>query len=329
MPMEPSDTPLGPIGLILPTFLQDTAPTWPGGPARVGGPECDLSAVSRRAEELGAGALWACDHIFWHGPCLECMIALTVAASATERVTIGSCVVQLPLRQAPVVAKQAASLQLLSGGRLILGVGVGSHPGEYAESGVDYHRRGRLLDAGITELRRSWDSGAGTETGDIAAEGPERYRQLPHPPAVPVWAGGSSEASLRRAATLADGWMPLYLDPAAYGDAVERLAKEVDRAGRRPDEVTPSIVLFVSMDDDPTAARRRGTAWMGSLYGIPAKAFERHLVSGTPSEVAETVALYRRAGARHVVVYVTDDRPIDQFERLTAALPGAGVSTRG
>ena len=68
---------------------------------------------------------------------------------------------------------------------------------------------------------------------------------------------------------------------------------------------------------------------MGSLYGIPAKAFDRHLVSGTASEVAETVAEYRRAGARHVAVYVTADRPIDQFERLIAALPTAGVPTRG
>ena len=329
MPMEPSDTPLGPIGLILPTFLQDSAPEWPEAPTRVGGPACDLSAVSRQAEELGAGALWACDHVFWHGPCLECMVALTVAASATEQVVVGSCVVQLPLRQAPVVAKQAASLQLLSGGRLILGVGVGSHPGEYAESGIDYHRRGRLLDAGILELRRSWASGQGVEAGDIDADGPTRYRQLPAPPPVPVWAGGSSEAALRRAATLADGWMPLFLTPKAYGEAVERLAKEVDRAGRGPDEVTPSIVLFVSIDDDPVLARRRGTGWMGSLYGIPAKAFERHLVSGTASEVADTVAVYRRAGARHVVVYVTADRPIEQFERLTAALPSAGVPTRG
>jgi alkanesulfonate monooxygenase SsuD/methylene tetrahydromethanopterin reductase-like flavin-dependent oxidoreductase (luciferase family) len=123
--------------------------------------------------------------------------------------------------------------------------------------------------------------------------------------------------------------MPLFLTPDAYGEAVERLAKEVDRAGREPEEVTPSIVLFVSVDDDPVGAHRRGTAWMGSLYGIPAKAFERHLVSGTASEVAETVAVYRRAGARHVVVYVTDDRPIDQFERLTAALPSAGVPTGG
>ncbi len=144
-----------------------------------------------------------------------------------------------------------------------------------------------------------------------------------------MWAGGSSEAALRRAATLADGWMPLFVEPKAYGEAVERLAKEADRAGRGPDDVTPAMVLFVSIDDDPGTSRRRGTTWMSSLYGIPAKAFERHLVSGSAAEVAEVVSLYRAAGARHVAVYITADRPIDQFERLIAALPGAGIAVRG
>ena len=124
-------------------------------------------------------------------------------------------------------------------------------------------------------------SGDGDVTGDIADGLADRYRQLPAPPPVPVWVGGSSEAALRRAATLADGWMPLFLDPAEYGDAVERLAKEVDRAGRPRRPVTPAMVLFVSVDDDPIACASRGTEWMSSLYGIPAKAFERHLVAGT------------------------------------------------
>jgi alkanesulfonate monooxygenase SsuD/methylene tetrahydromethanopterin reductase-like flavin-dependent oxidoreductase (luciferase family) len=143
VPTEPADSPLGPIGLILPTFPQDTEPTRPQTPATADDPGSDLAAVCRQAEQLGASALWACDHVFWHGSCLECMVALTVAATATERAMLGTCVVQLPLRQACVVAKQAATLQTLTGGRMILGVGVGSHPGEYAEAGVDYHSRGR------------------------------------------------------------------------------------------------------------------------------------------------------------------------------------------
>src|SRR5664280_2587049 len=227
-------TPLGPIGLILPTFAQDTVPTWAepsGGPG--GGAVSEITSVCRRAEELGAGALWTCDHLFWHGPCLECMVVLSIAATATDRALLGTCVIQLPLRQAPVVATQA------------------------------------------------------------------------------------------------DGWMPLFLSAAEYRAALERLAKEVDRVGREAGEVTPSIVLFVSIDDDAGVGRRRGTGWMSSLYGIPAQAFDHHLVAGTAAEVADVVTTYRDAGAEHVAVYITADEPLEQFERLTTALSATGVPTRG
>jgi hypothetical protein len=87
--------------------------------------------------------------------------------------------------------------------------------------------------------------------------------------------------------------------------------------------------LFVSIDDDPGKGLRKGTGWMSSLYGIPAKAFERHIVSGSAAEVAAVVDTYRRAGARHVAVYVTEDQPLEQFERLTAALATVGAPARG
>jgi alkanesulfonate monooxygenase SsuD/methylene tetrahydromethanopterin reductase-like flavin-dependent oxidoreductase (luciferase family) len=327
--MERPATPLGPIGLVLPTFVQDTVPDWAADPDRApsaahlrgsADPIAELADVCRRAEQLGSDALWACDHLFWHGPSLESMMALAIAATATDSATLGTCVIQLPLRQAPAVAKQAATLQTLSRGRFILGVGVGSHVGEYEQAGIDYRTRGRQLDAGIGELRRSWDTGRGVTAGDTDAGGPARYRQLPEPAAIPVWVGGSSEAALVRA---------LFLNPTEYRDALERLAKETDRAGREAQAVTPSIVLFVSIDEDPIRGAGRGTTWMSSLYGIPAKAFERHIVSGTATEVANVVATYRRTGAQHVAIYVTADQPLEQFERLTAALATAGAPTRG
>ena len=328
--MERPATPPGPIGLVLPTFVQDTVPPWAEATDRCSDdPIAHLAAVCHAAEELGADALWACDHLFWHGPSLESMMTLAIAATATDTATLGTCVVQLPLRQAPAVAKQAATLQTLSGGRFILGVGVGSHPGEYEQAGLDYGSRGHHLDVGIEALRRSWASGHGVATGDTAGSAAERYRQLPSPPDIPVWVGGSSEAALRRAATLADGWMPLFLTPAEYREALDRLAKEIDRAGRPVDAVTPSIVLFVSIDDDPTVGTVRGTEWMSSLYGIPAKAFERHIVSGTAREVADVIAEFRVSGARHVATYVTEDQPLEQFERLIAALAAVGVPARG
>jgi len=319
----PSDTPVAPshrraaprpggLGLILPTFPQGNS----GLPDTAA-----LAATCRSAEAAGARALWACDHLYWHGPALEAFGALTVAATATAAVAIGPCVLQLPLRHAPSVAKEAAALAHLSGGRLVLGVGVGTHPGEYAAAGAEFAGRGTRLDEGIDVLRRAW------------APPPEApYAQLPAPGPIPVWVGGSSEAALRRAARRGDGWIPLFLSPAEYGAAQERLDKEADRAGRAPAEVTRAIVAFVSVGG--AGAAERGLSWMASLYALPAHRFARHLVAGDARACAGALARFVEAGASHVAVFVTADDPLLQFEDLAGefaglvACPGDGRSMR-
>ena len=217
-------TPLGPVGLILPTFPQYLQHSWSGvspigrtngttstagsgdGPGDVD-PLTELAETCRTAEALGADALWACDHLFWHGPALECMTALTVAATATRRVTLGTCVIQLPLRQAPAVAKQAATLQSLTRGRIVLGVGVGSHAGEYEQSGIDYPLAAASSTPGSPSSGARGRPAPASTPGNTGS-GVDRYRQLPAPQSVPVWVGGSSEAALRRAAAWPTGGCP-------------------------------------------------------------------------------------------------------------------------
>jgi alkanesulfonate monooxygenase SsuD/methylene tetrahydromethanopterin reductase-like flavin-dependent oxidoreductase (luciferase family) len=241
------------------------------------------------------------------------LAALGVAATATTRPTIGTCVLQLPLRHAPSVAKEAAALAHLSGGRLILGVGVGTHPGEYAAAGVEFSGRGRRLDEGIDILRRSWEVPAG-----------RRYAQLPAARPVPVWVGGSSEAALRRAARRGDGWIPLFLPPEEYAAALGRLDKEVERVGRDPATVVHATVAFVSVGT--SGAEARGLAWMASLYGLPPRSFERHLVSGDVRSCAAALARFSDAGADHVAVFVTSDDPLVQFEDLAGEYAGLVAS---
>jgi alkanesulfonate monooxygenase SsuD/methylene tetrahydromethanopterin reductase-like flavin-dependent oxidoreductase (luciferase family) len=290
----------GTLGLILPTFPQDGGDL-PGAVA--------LGELCRRAEAGGAGALWACDHVYWHGPALEALSALGVAAAATRRAAVGTCILQLPLRHAPSVAKEAAALAHLSGGRLVLGVGVGTHPGEYAAAGVDFSGRGRRLDEGIDTLRRAW-----------TVDPDQRYAQLPAPGPIPVWVGGSSEAALRRAARRGDGWIPLFVPPAEYAAALGRLDKEAERAGRDPDAVARATVAFVSVGGDH--AGERGLSWMASLYGLPARSFERHLVVGDARRCARALARFTEAGAQHVAVFVTSDDPLVQFEDLAGEFAG-------
>ncbi|MGH9029367.1 MAG: LLM class flavin-dependent oxidoreductase [Acidimicrobiales bacterium] len=294
----PRATVPGPLGLILPTYPQRRA--------RPPGAE-ELAGICRRAECAGAGALWACDHLFWHSPSIECLSAVNVAALSTHRATVGSCVLQLPLRDTASVAKQAASISQLSGGRLVLGVGIGSHRGEYEAAGARFETRGARLDEAIGAIRHAWLGG-----------GVGSYRQLPEQGRVPMWVGGSSEAALRRSARLGDGWIPHFVAPSDYEASLERLDKEADRAGRDPAEISRAIVVFVVIGG--SAARDDGLEWMGSLYSLPARKFGNHLVSGDIDHVADSLLRYFEAGADHVAVFVAADEPMAQFEELAGRM---------
>jgi alkanesulfonate monooxygenase SsuD/methylene tetrahydromethanopterin reductase-like flavin-dependent oxidoreductase (luciferase family) len=277
-----------------------------------------VTALAVAAEEAGAAGIWASDHLFWGRPATECLTTVAVAAAATRRAAVGCCVLQLPLRAPAAVAKQAAALQTLSGGRFVLGVGVGSHAGEYALAGVPFHTRGDALDAGIASLRRAWGT---ADRSDI------RYRLEPAAP-VPVWIGGSSPAALRRAALHGDGWVPLFLGPEEFGASLGRLRELVGAAGRSPEAVVPAAVMVVTVGNDARRARASGTAWLSSLYGIPPRAFDRHLVAGPAEHCAARAAAYQDAGAAHVIVMVAADDALSQFRALVAAHEGPGAPWR-
>jgi alkanesulfonate monooxygenase SsuD/methylene tetrahydromethanopterin reductase-like flavin-dependent oxidoreductase (luciferase family) len=269
----------------------------------------EVAELCRRAEATGADSLWAVDHLFWPHPMGESLTTLAVAAGATSRATLGTCVLQLPLRRPAAVAKQATALQLLSGGRFVLGLGVGIHEGEYARAGIDYHRRGRLMDLGIAELRAAWAPG-----GDA----PSDYVQEPSAPAVPVWIGGSSAAARRRAAAVGDGWVPLFLTADEYEPALAELRLETAEAGRAPDAVEAGVVVFAYVGDDD-AAPERGAAWLSNLYRLPPKAFGRHLVAGSPEACAASLRRFADAGARHILVMVAGSPAVEHFGLLSAA----------
>lgn len=268
--------------------------------------------------------MWAVDHLYWPRPMLECLTVLTVAACNTTGAAVGSCVLQLPLRRPAAVAKQAATLQALTGGRFVLGVGIGSHPGEYAACGEPFEGRGTALNRAIDGVRAAWGTGA----GDV----PSHYRQLPAPAPVPIWIGGSSPAARRRAARTGDGWIPMFMDADDYGAQLDLLWHDAEAAGRSPDQLVPAVVVFVHVGRRGEAAdeaRRRGCRWLSSLYALPPKAFARHLVCGSAAHCAAQVDRYRRAGAHHVAVMVAGDRAAEQFCDLAEALGLGGPPGRG
>jgi alkanesulfonate monooxygenase SsuD/methylene tetrahydromethanopterin reductase-like flavin-dependent oxidoreductase (luciferase family) len=238
-----------------------------------------------------------------------------VAAAATTRVRLGTCVLQLPLRQPAAVAKQATALQVLSGGRFLLGLGVGSHEPEYVNAGVDFHRRGRLMDEGVARLHAAWDA-------------PADYVQAPAGPPVPLWFGGASAAARRRAAAVGDGWIPLFVTPSEFAESLAALRLETEEAGRDPEGVEPAVVVFACVGDDDEA-QARGAAWLAQLYRLPAKSFRRHLVAGPPEVCAAELARFADAGARHIAVMVAGSPALEHFACLRTAYDGDDGAAAG
>ena len=257
--------------MVLPGVLPEAPPTWPScaaGPRRPGPTPCGPSTTSTGPT-----------------PSPRPFTTLAVAAATTTRPLLGTCVLQLPLRPPSAVAKQATALQLLSDGRFVLGLGVGIHEGEYVRAGVDYHRRGPAHGRG----RRRAPPGLGRP--DEAAA-PTTCRSRPRRP-VPLWFGGASAAARRRAAAVGDGWVPLFLAPDDYGTALAALRRETAEAGRDPEAVQAGVVVFACVGDDDQAPVR-GAQWLSELYRLPPKAFQRHLVAGSPETCAAALRPLRR-----------------------------------
>jgi probable F420-dependent oxidoreductase len=205
-----------------------------------------LRDYMQTVEALGYNHLLLYDHVLgadpqrpggWSGPYTytdafhEPLVFLAWVAAQTERLGLVTGILILPQRQTALVAKQAAEVDLLSGGRLRLGVGIGWNEVEYEALGEDFHSRGRKMEAQIRLLRQLWseplaDVHDGFHTISRAGINPRPARQ------IPIWMGGMSEAVLRRAARLADGWFPQFAPDERARAIVDRLHGYLRAEGR-------------------------------------------------------------------------------------------------
>ncbi|MFF4254265.1 LLM class F420-dependent oxidoreductase [Streptomyces sp. NPDC001663] len=276
-------------GIQLPVQSQSTiyAEPWEA----TAGPD-DLAEIARTADRAGFDYVASCDHVavprrlaaamstVWYDP----VATLAFLAGVTERVRLLSHVAVVGLRHPLVTAKQYATLDHLSGGRLILGVGAGHVQEEFEALGVDFERRGAVLDECIDALR--------------AALGPEEFpehhgklydfeglgqRPRPAQEHVPLWVGGSSPAAVRRAALKADGWLP-------QGDPRDRLPDQIARLKRLRAEA--------GIDDPPTIG-----AITEPLYlGAPTWDVGRRTLTGGPEQLAESLRAYGEMGVHQIQV---------------------------
>ena len=232
----------------------------------------DLNLVrsyAQRAEEIGYHSLWVVEQLVGSTPTPEPVTFLTYLAAITERIRLGTAVVIATTRNPALLAKQLSTVDVLSGGRLIVGTALGGRPWTYPLFGGPSDRRVRHFVESIGVMKALWTQERAVFDGEIwqlqGVPMSPKPVQKPHPP---LWFGGRHPTGLRRAARLADGFMGAgSTSTAQFREHVANIKVELERLGRDPAEFPISKRVYIAVDDDADRAKRRLTEWFGSWYG--------------------------------------------------------------
>jgi probable F420-dependent oxidoreductase len=274
-----------------------------------------------RIEDLGYDSAWTSEHLFFYVPMFDTMTVLAAMAAVTERVTLGTAVTLLPLRQPAWTAKEVATVDIISGGRVVLGVGVGGeYPKEFEAAGVPVNERGARMDEAIRVMKLLY-----TEN-NVTFEG--RFTRLPgvtlgpkpvQPGGPPVWIAGRSEAAMRRAGRLGDGYVPYLFSPERFREGYAKVREYAEQACRDPGAITPAIYQFISLADTLDHARKMALADLQIRYNQPfEKVVDRYVVMGNPDDCARRLSDFAEAGVEHFILVPIGFSPADYKPQIEA-----------
>jgi probable F420-dependent oxidoreductase len=288
-----------------------------------------LLALAERAETLGYDSIWVGDSILAR-PRHEPLTLLSAVAARTRRVELGTAVLLPALRNPVVLAHGIATLDQISEGRFILGVGIASDVpnirAEFVACGVPFEKRvGRMLE-GLRLARELWTGKPVAWNGRWVVEGAS-LGPVPHRPGgPPIWIGGMVRASLERVGRLYDGWFPNSPDPERWRAQWEEIRDIAREAGRDPAQLTGAVYLTLTLDEDKTRAEERMNQFMQNYYGQPAAVMRARQASyaGPAEGAVEWLSSWIRAGAGHLVLRVAGEaeRHLDAIAGLRSKIAG-------
>jgi probable F420-dependent oxidoreductase len=311
------------MGVLLPNF--DAVGT---------GEPMPIVAAARLAEELGFGAAWVGDHLACPAPGLDAPSCLAAAAAVTDQIRLGLSVMLLGLRAPAWAAKILATIDHLSSGRLVLGVGVGGEfPAEFEAAGVPVRQRGARLDDALHVIRDLLTGQPVTYEGRaITVTAPSLQPAMSAPP--PIYVGGRGEAALKRAARHGDMWLPMWLTPERVADRSQMLADLAEREGR-PAPGT-ALLIGVHIDDDRARARAEAELHIRGQYRMGLDKIERWTLLDSVDGAVEQLEAYSEAGVEEFLFMALGREPLTQYERLAevrqrfeSAFATSGASTKG
>lgn len=259
-------------------------------------------------EDSGYDSLWVTEGLVNEMPALDIMLALGAFVQHTRRITVGTCVVIAPLRNPAILAKETATLDFLSGGRVVLGVGVGGSSNSRSDAfdvcGVDPRQRGAITDETLEIMTKLWTARPASHQGRFHSfenieMGPAPV-QKPHPP---LWAGGEAEGVLRRAARWCQGFVPSNPGVEEYQRLWGRIEGYADKYGTDASQITRAVHLYFAMGKSRDEARETVRATLAKRYGYePYLPDSRAILIGTPDECAETIEDHMKIGITHFVL---------------------------
>ncbi len=260
------------------------------------GPETGRAYLAQ-VEEAGIDHVCCGDHVsFVVGAGFDGLVQATALAMLNPVLPVHTGVYLLPLRHPVLVARQLADIGRLAPGRLIFGVGVGGEDRhEVSVCGVDPATRGRRMDECLTVLRALLTGAPGTFHGRFFDLDDAVISPAPAAP-IPIIIGGRSDAAVRRAGQLGDGWLGIWNSPRRFAQAVEISAAEAARAGRPDPPDRHGMQVWCGLADSREAARACLAPAMQAMYQLPFERFERYCPYGTADDVAEFLAPYVDAG---------------------------------
>ncbi len=275
------------------------------------GPRSSFDTIRRvalAAEDLGYDSVWTTDHVIVprtdiepYGHIHESVVTLAMVAAVTQRVRVGTSVIVLPMRNPVLFAKQAATIDAASGGRMIVGVGVGWNEPEYKNLSANFKNRGKRLDEDIALLRALWSSERADFHGKYTQVTDAIFAPLPVRQSIPIWVGGNNAPSWQRAAALGDAWHATGPSPESIAAGVKYFSEHTPAR-----QLLISARLTIDMNPDvPPTYQYRGAA--------------RRRLTGTDDDIRATLREYARAGLQHAALWFPMDDPavgLKQMERF-------------
>ena len=282
----------------------------------------ELADLVGLVDRCGYDSMWVGDHVAFTIAIFDPLLQLAQAAVLSRRLVFGTDVFLLPLRHPTPIAKQVSTLDHLTEGRFIFGVGVGGEfPKEYEACSVPLNERGARLSESLTVMRKLWTGEPVSHAGkffnfeDVKMQPPPRQ-----PGGPPIWCGGRADPALRRIGRMTDGWMSYVVTPDMYRQGLEKIATAASEAARTFDRgFGTAHLLFTRIDDTYEKALDAATVSLSQRYAMDfRKAAQRYCALGTPQDVVETIFKFQQAGVRHLILdfvgpYEERDQQIERF----------------